>query len=173
MMKRGWLAVVAALLSLALSPSPAAADERVKFYRVTVTDAAAPTGSPGWPVGCWAHPAESRRSTGSTPAAGSRTGPHCSTLADCGPAGFSSCHGTRWARVSRLDRYPRLHLHGAAIVLATCTGGAAQRFTLNRSHDLVNVPADRCVDVVDEARSDGARLQLWDCAGTDNQKWSR
>ncbi|MEU8820035.1 ricin-type beta-trefoil lectin domain protein [Actinoplanes sp. NPDC048796] len=63
--------------------------------------------------------------------------------------------------------------NGTKIILSTCTGGAAQRFTLNSSHDLVNVSADRCVDVIDKNAFNGAKLQLWDCAGTDNQKWSR
>ncbi|WP_406079049.1 ricin-type beta-trefoil lectin domain protein [Micromonospora sp. NBC_00858] len=59
------------------------------------------------------------------------------------------------------------------VILSTCSGSAAQRFTLNGSHDLVNVRADRCVDVIDKGTDNGAKLQLWDCAGTDNQKWSR
>jgi hypothetical protein len=61
--------------------------------------------------------------------------------------------------------------NGSAIVLDACTGSAAQRFTLNKSHDLVN--AGKCVDVIDRATGNGAKLHLWDCAGTDNQKWSR
>ncbi|MFC7025670.1 ricin-type beta-trefoil lectin domain protein [Promicromonospora thailandica] len=62
---------------------------------------------------------------------------------------------------------------GAPIQVRACTGGAGQRFTLNASHDLVNISADRCVDVTDGRVGDnGAKLQLWSCSGADNQKWS-
>jgi hypothetical protein len=64
------------------------------------------------------------------------------------------------------------HSDGTPIVISSCNGGAAQRFTLNNAHDLVNVAADKCVDVKDQQTDDGTRLQLWQCAGTDNQKWS-
>ncbi|GAA0389128.1 hypothetical protein GCM10009541_35230 [Micromonospora gifhornensis] len=60
--------------------------------------------------------------------------------------------------------------NGAPITLETCTGSANQRFILNKAHDLVN--AGRCVDVKDHGTGDGVRLQLWECWGTDNQKWS-
>ncbi|MGW0298616.1 ricin-type beta-trefoil lectin domain protein [Streptomyces anthocyanicus] len=61
--------------------------------------------------------------------------------------------------------------NGAAIRLGTCNGGAAQKFTLNKRHDLVNIHADKCVDVRDMVTDNGARLQLYTCAGTANQKW--
>jgi hypothetical protein len=60
---------------------------------------------------------------------------------------------------------------GAAIELDPCNGGAAQRFNLNTSWDLVNIAADKCVDVKDKQTANGTRLQLWQCAGTSNQKW--
>jgi hypothetical protein len=44
--------------------------------------------------------------------------------------------------------------------------------TLSAAGDLVNVSANRCVDVVDNNTANGAQLQLWDCAGTANQKWT-
>lgn len=63
--------------------------------------------------------------------------------------------------------------NGAPIQVRTCTGGASQRFTLNASHDLVNIAADRCVDVTDgRVHENTAPLQLWACQGADNQKWS-
>jgi len=63
--------------------------------------------------------------------------------------------------------------NGAQIQARNCTGGAAQRFTLNTSHDLVNIAADRCVDVKDgRVGENAAPLQLWTCQGADNQKWS-
>ncbi|MFE7853812.1 ricin-type beta-trefoil lectin domain protein [Streptomyces sp. NPDC057403] len=60
---------------------------------------------------------------------------------------------------------------GAAIQLATCNGGWAQRFRLNDAHDLVNTKIGKCVDAKDSGTADGTRLQLWECAGTSNQKW--
>ena len=61
--------------------------------------------------------------------------------------------------------------NGAAIQLATCNGGWAQRFRLNDAHDLVNTKIGKCVDAKDSGTATGTRLQLWDCAGTSNQKW--
>jgi beta-glucanase (GH16 family) len=62
---------------------------------------------------------------------------------------------------------------GAMLRLAECGTGPAQRFELNDAGDLVNVWADKCVDVADWRPEDGAPLQLWDCAGSVNQKWWR
>lgn len=61
---------------------------------------------------------------------------------------------------------------GAAIQLVSCNGTGAQQFRLNAAHDLVNVQADKCVDVKDLGTGNGTRLQLWTCTGADNQKWS-
>jgi hypothetical protein len=63
--------------------------------------------------------------------------------------------------------------NGAPIVIAKCNGSGAQQFTLNGANDIVNGPADKCVDVKDKQKGNGARLQLWSCGGTDNQKWRR
>jgi hypothetical protein len=61
--------------------------------------------------------------------------------------------------------------NGAVVQLYTCNGTGAQQFTLTAAGDLVNLAANRCVDIKDWNGADGARLQLWDCAGTANQKW--
>ena len=61
---------------------------------------------------------------------------------------------------------------GAWIKLVDCNGTGAQRFRLNAAHDLVNIQADKCVDVTDQGTGNGAELQLWSCTGGDNQKWS-
>ena len=37
----------------------------------------------------------------------------------------------------------------------------------------LRLSANRCVDIKDWNGANGAALQLWDCAGTTNQKWSR
>ncbi|TCB95633.1 glycosyl hydrolase family protein [Micromonospora zingiberis] len=63
--------------------------------------------------------------------------------------------------------------NGTEVNLVTCNGNPAQRFTLNAAGDLVNLNASRCVDVRENNPNNGGRLQLWDCAGTPNQKWSR
>jgi beta-glucanase (GH16 family) len=63
--------------------------------------------------------------------------------------------------------------NGTPIQLVTCNGNPVQRFTLSAAGDLVNVSANRCVDVKDWNSANGAQLQLWDCAGTTNQKWTR
>ncbi|WP_438306688.1 ricin-type beta-trefoil lectin domain protein (plasmid) [Streptomyces sp. HUAS TT11] len=62
---------------------------------------------------------------------------------------------------------------GTPIQLARCNGGWAQKFILNKSHDLVNSAIGKCVDVVDKRTANGTKLQLWTCYGTDNQKWSK
>ncbi|MGW5651275.1 ricin-type beta-trefoil lectin domain protein [Streptomyces humi] len=61
--------------------------------------------------------------------------------------------------------------NGATVQLATCNDGWAQKFNLNSSHDLVNSVIGKCVDAKDSGTANGTRLQLWDCAGTSNQKW--
>jgi beta-glucanase (GH16 family) len=63
--------------------------------------------------------------------------------------------------------------NGTPIQLVTCNGNAVQRFTLSGAGDLVNVSANRCVDIKDVNPNNGAQLQLWDCSGGSNQKWSR
>ena len=61
--------------------------------------------------------------------------------------------------------------NGSGIQLARCNGGWAQQFHLTGADDLLNPATGKCVDVTDAATGNGARLQLWDCAGTSNQKW--
>ncbi|MFD0818804.1 family 16 glycosylhydrolase [Micromonospora zhanjiangensis] len=63
--------------------------------------------------------------------------------------------------------------NGTEVNLVTCNGNPVQRFTLNGAGDLVNLSANRCVDVRDAVAGNGGKLQLWDCTGGANQKWSR
>ncbi|MEU5790498.1 family 16 glycosylhydrolase [Micromonospora purpureochromogenes] len=63
--------------------------------------------------------------------------------------------------------------NGTEVNLVSCNGNPAQRFTLTAAGDLVNLSANRCVDVRDRVTANGGRLQLWDCTGAANQKWSR
>ncbi|CAM5607606.1 Hydrogenase expression protein OS=Streptomyces tendae OX=1932 GN=F3L20_00960 PE=4 SV=1 [Streptomyces tendae] len=62
--------------------------------------------------------------------------------------------------------------NGTVVQVAVCSGNPAQQFILAGPRDLVNVQANKCVDVVDANNGNGARLQLWECNGQDNQKWS-
>ncbi|MDT0614876.1 ricin-type beta-trefoil lectin domain protein [Streptomyces lancefieldiae] len=62
--------------------------------------------------------------------------------------------------------------NGTVVQVAVCSGNPAQQFILAGPRDLVNVQANKCVDVVNENTGNGARLQLWECNGQDNQKWS-
>lgn len=61
---------------------------------------------------------------------------------------------------------------GAAIQLANCNGNRAQQFVLGGNGELVSVNASKCVDIRDWNGSSGARLQIWTCAGTANQRWT-
>jgi hypothetical protein len=63
--------------------------------------------------------------------------------------------------------------NGTKVQVATCNGGWAQHFYVNSSNDLVNPDIGKCVDITDSNDSDGAPLQLWDCAGSANQKWTK
>jgi hypothetical protein len=60
---------------------------------------------------------------------------------------------------------------GALLSAATCTGAPAQHFDYNASNDLVSLLSYKCVDVPDGNNTNGARLQIWECTGADNQKW--
>jgi hypothetical protein len=60
----------------------------------------------------------------------------------------------------------------AAVIRTTCDGGSTQRFDLNGSNDLTNdASGNLCVDAEDGGTSAGTPLQLWQCEGSDNQKW--
>jgi serine/threonine protein kinase len=61
--------------------------------------------------------------------------------------------------------------NGARLSAAGCNGSSAQQFNLNKAYDLVSEKVDKCVDVPDGDDSNGVPAQIWDCAGTGNQKW--
>ncbi|RKR89074.1 serine/threonine protein kinase [Micromonospora pisi] len=64
--------------------------------------------------------------------------------------------------------------NAAVIQWATCTGGAAQRFTLNAQQQLVNVGSGKCLDVQDMVNDNGGVLQQFTCNnGALHQKWKR
>src|SRR4051812_11039193 len=43
---------------------------------------------------------------------------------------------------------------------------------LRRGRRPVNNAAGKCLDVKDKNTANGAKLQLWSCTGTSNQKWT-
>ncbi|GIE29633.1 hypothetical protein Ait01nite_026780 [Actinoplanes italicus] len=59
------------------------------------------------------------------------------------------------------------------IQLADCNTNPVQRFTLTPARTLQNVSSGRCVDIKDWVGTNGAALQLWDCAGSANQIWGK
>nr|WP_296065568.1 ricin-type beta-trefoil lectin domain protein [uncultured Actinoplanes sp.] len=61
--------------------------------------------------------------------------------------------------------------NGSRLSAVGCDGSNAQQFRLNKAYDLVSVKVDRCVDVPDSDPGNGVPAQIWDCAGTGNQKW--
>ncbi|MEU6028847.1 RICIN domain-containing protein [Streptomyces tauricus] len=105
--------------------------------------------------------------------------------ADGSPLRLWGCDGDAWQKwVFKSDGSVRSmglcldianasQTNGAAVQVATCNGGWAQRFELNGSHDLVNTVIGKCVDAKDQGTGNGTRLQLWDCNGASNQKWHR
>ncbi|NED15425.1 RICIN domain-containing protein [Streptomyces sp. SID9124] len=105
--------------------------------------------------------------------------------ADGSPLQIADCTGKNWQKWDfRPDGTIRSmglcmdvawgsHDNGAVIQIAWCSGNPAQQFVLSAAHDLVNPQANKCVDVKNAQTGGGARLQLWDCNGRDNQKWSR
>ena len=62
---------------------------------------------------------------------------------------------------------------GTQIQIYTCNSTGAQQFTLTGSGDLLNPQSNRCVDIKDWVNGNGAKLHLWDCAGSANQKWRK
>lgn len=61
---------------------------------------------------------------------------------------------------------------GTPVIRASCDGSGDEVFDLNSSNDLTSTGADYlCVDATDQGTAVGTKLQLWTCAGTDNQKW--
>lgn len=62
--------------------------------------------------------------------------------------------------------------NGTVVQLVNCDGLPAQRFGLNSVHELKNLGSGMCVAVKGGQTSAGARLQLWDCTGKSDEKWT-
>lgn len=62
--------------------------------------------------------------------------------------------------------------NGTAVQLYDCNGTGAQQWSYDATtHDVVNLAADKCLDVTDDSSANGARAQIWSCTGAANQKW--
>jgi hypothetical protein len=67
--------------------------------------------------------------------------------------------------------------NGTPVVISDCVSdgsdGDTQFWKFDRpSGNLVNVGSNKCLDVLNANRDSGARVQLWDCNGQDQQRWT-
>ncbi|MEV5174311.1 carbohydrate-binding domain-containing protein [Streptomyces flaveolus] len=63
--------------------------------------------------------------------------------------------------------------NGTVVQLYTCNGTAAQKWSYDPAgRTLRNPQSGRCLDATGPSSADGTRLQIWDCAYTDNQQWN-
>jgi hypothetical protein len=59
---------------------------------------------------------------------------------------------------------------GTPVVIATCDGSTAQRWTVAAGNTLrIN---GKCLDVTGRGTADGALVELWTCNGGTNQQWT-
>jgi hypothetical protein len=62
--------------------------------------------------------------------------------------------------------------NGIATGVANCHNGSSQQWAVRPDATLVNVEASRCMDVHAGITDNGAKIQLWDCVGTPQQRWA-
>lgn len=60
---------------------------------------------------------------------------------------------------------------GVGLVLEVCDNRATQKFAVNDAGDLSLSGTPRCGDVSGWSTQNGTAVQLWECAGSPNQKW--
>ncbi|MEU5692259.1 ricin-type beta-trefoil lectin domain protein [Actinosynnema sp. NPDC020468] len=63
-------------------------------------------------------------------------------------------------------------VNGTAVGVYNCHNGLSQQWSVRPDGTVVNVQSTRCVDVQAGATADGTKIQLWDCVGTPQQRWS-
>ncbi|MFF5155294.1 ricin-type beta-trefoil lectin domain protein [Streptomyces sp. NPDC000348] len=64
--------------------------------------------------------------------------------------------------------------NGTPVQIYTCSGGAAQQWTLEGSEDdlhLRNVGSQKCLDVAGNASANGTKIQIYDCYKSEGQSW--
>ncbi|MGZ3145072.1 ricin-type beta-trefoil lectin domain protein [Lentzea chajnantorensis] len=62
--------------------------------------------------------------------------------------------------------------NGTPTVVATCHNGLSQQWTARPDATFVNVEASRCLDVYAGLVDNGTKIQIYDCVGTPQQRWS-
>ena len=60
----------------------------------------------------------------------------------------------------------------AAVQIYDCNGTGAQQWQYTSAHQLVNTQSNRCLDATGPSSADGTPLQIWDCTGGANQRWT-
>ncbi len=109
---------------------------------------------------------------GNTPAAG--TGVHIWTCSGQGNQAWSLTelgelrvfNGTRCLDVARQDRTAP-----ARVQIYTCNGGANQRWRLGPYGSIVGVQSGLCLDVTQQKTTNGTPVQMWTCSRRANQSW--
>ncbi|WP_394620036.1 ricin-type beta-trefoil lectin domain protein [Lentzea sp. JNUCC 0626] len=62
--------------------------------------------------------------------------------------------------------------NGTPTVIANCHNGNSQQWAVRPNATFVHVEASRCMDVQSASVENGAKMQLWDCVGTPQQRWA-
>ncbi|MFC0108504.1 family 16 glycosylhydrolase [Kibdelosporangium aridum] len=62
--------------------------------------------------------------------------------------------------------------NGTLVQLWDCNGSGAQQWAISGANDIVNIQANKCLDVTGNNSANGTRLQIWECTGGANQKWN-
>ncbi|MBB4794816.1 RICIN domain-containing protein [Streptomyces nodosus] len=66
----------------------------------------------------------------------------------------------------------RSTLDGARVVMNTCDATDVMQWRHSAGHDIVNVAADKCLDVAGAGTANGTPLQIAWCSGNAAQKWN-
>lgn len=56
--------------------------------------------------------------------------------------------------------------------MASCDSTTVTQWRYSAAYDIVNVAADKCLDVANAATTDGSPLQIAWCSGNAAQKWT-
>ncbi|MFD4640857.1 ricin-type beta-trefoil lectin domain protein [Lentzea sp. NPDC058436] len=62
--------------------------------------------------------------------------------------------------------------NGTAVGVANCHNGLSQQWSIRPNGTVVNIQSNRCMDVEAGNTANGTKIQLWDCLGTPQQRWS-
>ena len=59
------------------------------------------------------------------------------------------------------------------MIIWDCNGQSNQKWRLNADGSITGVGSGRCLDMVGNGTANGTRVQISDCTGAANQRWSR